>query len=1507
MCPPKKQWKGKQPQKKETAKNTPEKEKKQEEAPKGAQGLLELKNSSRRGKKKAEKQVQREQKKTIDPANFVVNQEQKVKKIEYPTYTKKIDSYETMIEAIDVVQQKFDLKKITSLNNLLSSIKARLQGSFYESNQEEMKVFIEIIRFTLNYDFNEKDNIIKVFVTNIERSYQGLDFLLQIPPKALKIAKGLFKMSFMHKLINNQQFPTFLPVLGKALEFIYEKSPVLSFKGVTGSGKTRCMPFILAIRAVIEKLDQPFIIMSQPSISIVKDKERDFANFFSKEDVIVTTEIKELMRLYRNSKKLQVPVVGILSPIKILKLLKMCDIYRETRFILDEVHERPVELDVLIACISQNINYQKSMQVFLMTATPDPRIAKCFNNMIQNSTIYEDTLFPVFENKIRIDKWRDIPPYAVDELFNILNDINSRKYKPGHVLIFMSGNSRIKEVCTNINEKWKNKFNEHSNIALLNIPESVLANQEECDKVLENSVTDPRKLYVLPIPYAGYRSENQKKLAKYNIDKYNNIIKVVIATDAIESSITIDNLVAVIDSCLSNVPEFDMNTGITCLHEEPISIQSIEQRKGRVGRVRKGQYIRFYRKEGENEQTSIPTIETTDLSTTIIDLRYIDYRLEDIKNLPDPVNPDRLNEAFQILKKCGALDEEANLTDRGIEIREFNPISPYMAASIIDLSKNENLLKIPEDKCSEVVKLFGAFVILIASESGLVLEPLNEKLSKFYNTNSDIMTAISAIFSLVNERGDIKKNSLTYGFNQKSVVNITGKTIDYAKKLKIIDEKAKPIQVWKILESFYQKCDFHKKFTDAFLECINKNNSEWIEIHTIDYKGLYNVLETEKMLFEGSPKLSFSEKRGSRSKALIKCGQRFGTPNLDIPLKCLVWNINRNRTKNTNYGQFLHSLTSDRAKFASTSIPEHLNNSYTIDILNKLINKSMLYGYITNDYLGNNGSNNVLFYIPKNQNIIKFNPIGKFFDDAVKSFQVAVDKISKIMPYIPTAMVRRNDYNDKCLITGNNAGNLTLKIDNFIQYEFDSQAINYILSHIEKIGQTLFTAISENGGIVVVSTTPIPLNDRSSHFNKFANEYDGNYSSSNVHQMFNIIDYPRSNVYSGTAEIDGEKMTIIDRSTMKAFAEKVLVNDFISKQFKFEIQENFTNYYYSFEMIAPQISCPQQFLPPNELDEEGKIIPRDPERTPEKDNRFYLGIKKVVALFNGLARILNITETYAKLELPMDFYKAFVNELEEEFYPKADGNLIIPDSVTPKIFQDNPIFFEKFKAWLTDHNLKLELRQSKFYGPHRYLEQAKYYLAKEKPKININSRFLRFDYDSEELIKFVQKYNRHKSASQCIYVNKNEFLIVLPDDVDIDFNKFIIAKTELQDICNCNAKNLSSVILYDFASPDKHQCFCTKCMHKILTYAAYSSSSEIPPFYQLNIPFAQFASFIENEKLIDSGLLELFIGKLCKKEFDKFKEEMIKKHQEQREQERRARQMLFQQSSGYLRDIFGRY
>lgn len=168
-----------------------------------------------------------------------------------------------------------------------------------------------------------------------------------------------------------------------------------------------------------------------------------------------------------------------------------------------------------------------------------------------------------------------------------------------------------------------------------------------------------------------------------------NTRKIIVATNIAETSLTIDGIVFVIDSCLCKESVYHPETNTDCLFPVLISKASAEQRSGRAGRTKPGKCFRMVTRqqyESLMPSQSAPEIQRCDLTDPVLTLLRIGVK--NIVRFPfiDPPSTQTLANALQKLIFVGAIDDEGSLTQDGVRMSEL-PVDVCSAKMIIDSAK----------------------------------------------------------------------------------------------------------------------------------------------------------------------------------------------------------------------------------------------------------------------------------------------------------------------------------------------------------------------------------------------------------------------------------------------------------------------------------------------------------------------------------------------------------------------------------------------------------------------------------------------------------------------------------------------------------------------------------------------------------------------------------------------------------------------------------------------------
>ena len=163
--------------------------------------------------------------------------------------------------------------------------------------------------------------------------------------------------------------------------------------------------------------------------------------------------------------------------------------------------------------------------------------------------------------------------------------------------------------------------------------------------------------------------------------------KLVLATSIAETSVTLEDVAAVVDSGLARRPRYDREAGLTRLVTERASRAAVTQRAGRAARQRPGSTYRLWEEPatGALPAHDPPEILEADLSSLL--LTCLLWGEGDPARLPflDPPPAAAIIEARERLAALGAIGEDGRVTDHGRAIARL-PLEPRLAHMLLEAS-----------------------------------------------------------------------------------------------------------------------------------------------------------------------------------------------------------------------------------------------------------------------------------------------------------------------------------------------------------------------------------------------------------------------------------------------------------------------------------------------------------------------------------------------------------------------------------------------------------------------------------------------------------------------------------------------------------------------------------------------------------------------------------------------------------------------------------------------------
>jgi ATP-dependent helicase HrpB len=193
------------------------------------------------------------------------------------------------------------------------------------------------------------------------------------------------------------------------------------------------------------------------------------------------------------------------------------------------------------------------------------------------------------------------------------------------------------------------------------------------------AVADRHDLLVLPL-HGDLSAEEQDRAVKPAAKR-----KVILSTNVAESSVTIDGVVAVIDSGLARMASHSPWSGLPTLNVARVSKASATQRAGRAGRTRPGRCLRLYTAQDFNARPDhdVAEVHRADLAETALELHAAG--VADLSGFGWFEAPPQsaIEAAESLLSKLGAIDATGAVTSVGREMLRF-PLHPRQSRMLVE-------------------------------------------------------------------------------------------------------------------------------------------------------------------------------------------------------------------------------------------------------------------------------------------------------------------------------------------------------------------------------------------------------------------------------------------------------------------------------------------------------------------------------------------------------------------------------------------------------------------------------------------------------------------------------------------------------------------------------------------------------------------------------------------------------------------------------------------------------
>ncbi|CAK7270566.1 Putative ATP-dependent RNA helicase ucp12 [Sporothrix epigloea] len=345
--------------------------------------------------------------------------------------------------------------------------------------------------------------------------------------------------------------------------------------------------------------------------------------------------------------------------------------------VIDEVHERSLDTDFLLCILRDVLRSRRDLKLVLMSATLDASTFKDYfarEGLSVGSVDIAGRTFPV--DDVYLDDVIRATGFGLERTFGRANRGESKTSNdkdgapasdPVAKAIQQLGGginySLVADTVRAIDEELSGTGDADG--ILVFMPGVAEINQV-CN--LLRAGPGSNGLHVLSLHASLETKEQRRVFAPAPVGRR----KVVVATNVAETSITIDDIVAVIDTGRVKETSYDAHTNMRKLEETWASRAACKQRRGRAGRVRAGKCYKLYTRNlelqtmPERPEPELRRVPLEQLCLSVRAMGIVDVAAF-LARAPTPPEVAAVDGALRLLRRMGVLDGD-RLTSLGRQL-----------------------------------------------------------------------------------------------------------------------------------------------------------------------------------------------------------------------------------------------------------------------------------------------------------------------------------------------------------------------------------------------------------------------------------------------------------------------------------------------------------------------------------------------------------------------------------------------------------------------------------------------------------------------------------------------------------------------------------------------------------------------------------------------------------------------------------------------------------------------
>ncbi|KAK4612256.1 putative ATP-dependent RNA helicase prh1 [Fulvia fulva] len=558
-----------------------------------------------------------------------------------------------------------------------------------------------------------------------------------------------------------------LPIWNRQEDIVnsLKENRILVLSGETGSGKSTQFPQFL--------LSAPYLPRSGPGSAIAVTQPRRVAAITLAKRVAdehgsrVGGEVGYSVRFDDCTGK-ETRIKFLTEGMLLQEILRDETLGRYGVVVVDEVHERSVDVDLILGFLKGLVKRRKGLRVVVMSATANVQELKEYfaedaaslengdggdakdvatpsskrngdmemdhseveSNRSTKRTPAEQPTSHLGVSDCHVEgrqypvklHYLDTPTEdVVDMALQRIFQIHCKEPMPGDVLVFLTGQ------------------------------ETIVGLQKLVEEFAEDLTNDFPKLLARPL-YAALPQDQQQLVFE---PAPPNTRKVILSTNIAETSVTVPGVKFVIDTGKAKIKQFRNKLGLESLLIKPISRSSADQRKGRAGRESPGQCYRLYTQKDYDslEKDAKPEILRCDLSDAVLKMKA--RGIDDIISFSflSPPPREALERSLLQLHQLGFLDDSGRINEDGRKASRL-PLTPSLGRVLLEAVKRDCLLEVIDIVACLSTQEKSIFITADTEEGR---EKAAEARSQLIRRQGDHLTVLAAVQGYAAENADRKR------------------------------------------------------------------------------------------------------------------------------------------------------------------------------------------------------------------------------------------------------------------------------------------------------------------------------------------------------------------------------------------------------------------------------------------------------------------------------------------------------------------------------------------------------------------------------------------------------------------------------------------------------------------------------------------------------------------------------------------------------------------------------